>query len=140
MFAISVEASSSASRNVDMSMTNNKAFLSVDVATPSHPVTGLTFESDENVCTSNYHTPGRQSCHNFLSAVNGGLIGRTNNNMFSSINHTIPYTGTTPIRNQFSYEHPFNVIREGNTILFTEQNFSNMVLQVKNALLFSHFY
>ncbi|KAK1361066.1 hypothetical protein POM88_045540 [Heracleum sosnowskyi] len=115
------ETSSSNSRNVDISMPNNNDF---------------TFQNAENICAPNNHTlvPQRNyqpSCND----VNEGLIGRTNNSMFSSMIQIVPSSGTTHIPNQFISEQPFNMVSEGNNILFDENNFNNVTLQVENEQL-----
>lgn len=123
-----------------MLLPHNNVVSSMNVLTQTQGLVDVTFQSAENVSMPNYHiVVPQQNYHNSLSAVSEGLMRRTNNNIFSSINHIVPYTSTTPIPNKFISEHRFNMVSEGNNILFAENNFDNVVLQVTTALLFFSF-
>ncbi|KAK1361059.1 hypothetical protein POM88_045533 [Heracleum sosnowskyi] len=129
------EASLSGSRNVEMSILldsyASSSFLNVATSTPS--LANVSFQSAGNVCIPNYRNEvPQQNYHTSLSVVNEGLIGGTNNNMFSSLNHMVHSSGTTHISNQFMSEQLFDMVSEDNNNLFDENNFNNPVLQVED--------
>lgn len=122
-------------------MPNTYSFSSLKVTSLSSGLIDDTFQSAGNIYTPNYHTVVlQQNCHNFPTNVNGRSIGRTIDSMFSSINHSVPSNGTTPILNQFISQQPFNMALEGNNILLDENDFGNVVLQVTIAFLLSKLY
>lgn len=119
-----------------MLMPNNFA-STVNVATPTPDLGGVTFQSAPNVATSNYHTTLPQlNYHTFQSVANGGLMRGTS--IFPPTNFTVPYSGTIPIRNQIISKQPFNVGSEGRNFQFDEYNFNNVHLQVICSSIFSY--